>query len=132
MPLTLVELDSVCSELLTNMKKLGALIGLFCVVAIGDPETVPTTSVVVSTETVTKTVAREPRLVVLQFAVDTGELNAEVAYETVTRVDGKAVSQVPFKSVTLTWQQITNLVPSLAQSLVEFRSVARASLTNAP
>lgn len=114
------------------MKKLIALLGLIGLVATADSETVPSTSVIVSTETVTKTVAREPRLVVLQFLVDTGELNAEVAYETVTRVDGKAVSQTPFKSVTLTWQQITNLVPSLAQSLVEFKAAARASLTNSP
>ena len=132
MPLILEALVSVCSVFLTNMKKLIALFGLFGLVATADPETVPATSVVVSTETVTKTVAREPRLVVLQFAVDTGELNAEVAYETVTRVDGKAVSQTPFKAVTLTWQQITNLVPSLAQSLVEFKAAARASLTNTP
>lgn len=114
------------------MKKMLILLGLFCVVATADPETIPATSVVVSTETVTKTVSREPRLVVLQFSIDTGELNAEVTYETVTRVDGKAVSQAPFKSVNLTWQQITNLVPSLAQSLVEFKAAARASLTNSP
>lgn len=114
------------------MKKLIACIALVSASLHADPESVPSTSVVVSTESVTKTVAREPRLVVLQFSVDTGELNAEVAYETVTRVDGKAVSQVPFKSVTLTWQQITNLVPSLAQSLVEFKAAARASLTNTP
>jgi hypothetical protein len=114
------------------MKRIIAALFALSFVASADPESVPSTSVVVSTESVTKTVAREPRLVVLQFSVDTGELNAEVAYETVTRVDGKAVSQAPFKSVALTWQQITNLVPSLAQSLVEFKAAARASLTNTP
>ena len=113
------------------MKKIIALL-FICCAAIAETESVPATSVVVSTETVTKTVAREPRVIVLNFSVATGELNAEVAYETVTRVDGKAVSQVPFKSVTLTWQQITNLVPTLAQSLVEFKATARASLTNTP
>jgi hypothetical protein len=113
------------------MKRIIPLL-LIWVAALADTESVPATSVVVSTETVTKTVAREPRVIVLNFSVATGELNAEVAYETVTRVDGNAVSQVPFKSVTLNWQQITNLVPSLAQSLVEFKAAARASLTNTP
>lgn len=114
------------------MKRIIAALLALCFVATADPESVPSTAVVVSTSAVTKTIAREPRMVVLQFAASTGELTAEVIYETVTRVDGEVVLQSPFKAVNLTWQQITNLVPSLAQSLVEFRSVAMASLTNAP
>lgn len=114
------------------MKKIISALFAFAFIATADPESVPETAVVVSTESVTKTVSREPRLVVLQFSVDTGELSADVTYETVTRVDGKVVQQVPLKSVSLTWQQITNLVPSLAQSLVEFKAAARASLSNTP
>jgi hypothetical protein len=114
------------------MKRIIAALLALCFVATADSESVPSTAVVVSTSAVTKTIAREPRIVVLQFATTTGELTAEVTYETVTRVDGEVVLQTPFKAVSLTWQQITNLVPSLAQSLVEFKSAARASLTNAP
>lgn len=99
---------------------------------IADTETYPPISVVISTETVTKTVAREPRMIVLQFSPSDGSLTAEVSYETVTRVNGGFVASVPFRSVSLTWQQITNLVPALATSLDQFKVAARASLTNAP
>lgn len=94
-------------------------------------ETVPETGIVVSTETVTKTVSREPRIVVLLFD-DAGQVSAEVNYETVTRFGTNIVSRAPFKSVSLTWQQVTNLVPSLAQGLDEFKVASKASMTNTP
>ena len=112
------------------MKKSIALL-LSTMALVADHESVPPTAVVVSTETVTKTVAREPRIVVLVFD-DAGQVSAEVNYETVTRFGTNVVSRTPFKSVSLTWQQVTNLVPSLAQGLDEFKAASKASMTNTP
>lgn len=103
-----------------------------CLCVVAEVESVPSTAVVVSTETVTKTVSREPRTVVLMFSPDAGEVNAEVTYETVTRVDGRIVRQETFKTVSMTWSQITNRIPSLNVSLVEFKAAAAASMTNTP
>lgn len=100
-----------------------------CLVCCAD--SVPETAVLVSTETVIKTVSREPRIVVLSFD-DAGQVSAEVNYETVTRFGANVVSKSPFKSVSLTWQQITNLVPSLAVGLNEFKAASKASMTNTP
>lgn len=112
------------------MKKTIALI-VSSLALVADSESVPPTAVVVSTETVTKTVAREPRLVVLVFD-DAGQVSADVNYETVTRFGTNVVFRSPFKSVSLNWQQVTNLVPSLAKGLDEFKAAAKASMTNTP
>ena len=113
------------------MKKITALL-LSSLALVADTENVPSTAVVVSTETVIKTVAREPRMVVLQFSAVDGSVSADVSYETVTRVGGAVVASTPFKSVSLTWQQITNLVPALSASLEQFKAAAKASMTNTP
>lgn len=109
--------------------KLWKLAAILPVVLLG--QTVPETGIVVSTETVTRTLSREPRIVVILFD-DAGQVSAEVNYETVTRIGTNVVSKTPFKSVSLTWQQVTNLVPSLVQGLDEFKAAARASMTNTP
>jgi transcription termination factor Rho len=98
-------------------------------IAIAD---VPDAGVIVSTEAVSKTVSREPRQVSITFSKVDGSPEFQIEYETVTRIDGSVISSSPFKSVSLNWIQVTNLVPSLAQSLVEFRAAAHASLTNSP
>lgn len=84
-----------------------------------------------STETVVKTVSREPRMVVLIFD-NNGTVSAENSYETVTRIGTNVVSRAPFRTTNLTWQQITNLVPSLAQGLDEFKLASKTILTNSP
>ena len=88
--------------------------------------------VVIETAQVTKTVSREPREVVFRISRATGEIEADITYETVVRVDGSAASWEPFRVVTLKWAELTNAVPALAQSLEQFRAAARASLTNSP
>ena len=113
------------------MKKIIALV-FSSLAIIADSESIPATAVVVSTETVTKTVSREPRMIVLQFSTADGSVSADVSYETVTRVGGVVVASAPFKSVSLTWQQITNLVPALSASLEQFKAAAKASMTNTP
>jgi hypothetical protein len=96
-----------------------------------DDSATPSTAVVVSTETVTKTVTREPRMVVLVFD-DVGQVTTDIAYETVTRIGTNVVARVPFKTSSLTWLQVTNLVPSLAQGLEEFKLASKTILTNSP
>jgi hypothetical protein len=113
------------------MKRI-VLSAIMAATLVADTNNVPSTAVVVSTETVTKIVAREPRLVVFVFNRDTGDVMAEVTYETVTRVDGQVAKQDPFKTVSMTWTQITNAVPSMTAALVEFRAAAAASMTNSP
>lgn len=112
------------------MKKL-LFAALFCASVLADTNNVPDTAIVVSTETVVKTVSREPRMVVLLFD-DNGLVSAENNYETVTRIGTNVVSRAPFRTTNLTWQQITNLVPSLAQGLEEFKAASKASMTNTP
>lgn len=108
---------------------------VFClssVALVADPESVPSTAVVVSTETVTKTVAREPRIVVFIFddfgAVSTTEVN----YETTIRLGSNVVSRAPFKSVSLNWAQVTNASPAMTTALEQFKAAAKASMTNSP
>lgn len=113
------------------MKKLLLAVALLCAPAAAETNSVPDTGVVVSTETVVKTVSREPRMVVLIFD-DNGTVSAENNYETVTRIGTNVVSRAPFKTTALTWQQITNLVPSLALGLEQFKSASRMVLTNTP
>ena len=111
------------------MKRLLIAAALACASIVAD--TVPDTAVVMSTETVVKTVSREPRMVVLLFA-DDGTVSAENNYETVTRIGTNVVLRAPFKTTSLTWSQITNLVPALAQGLEQFKAASKASLTNTP
>lgn len=63
---------------------------------------------------------------------DNGTVSAENSYETVTRVGTNVVSRAPFRTTNLTWQQITNLVPSLAKGLDEFKLASKTVLTNSP
>lgn len=92
----------------------------------------PDSAVVVSTETVQKVVTKEPREVLFRISRASGEIEADVSYETVTRIDGVAVSWVPLKSTTLKWRDLTNLVPALSASLEQFKAAAKASMTNTP
>jgi hypothetical protein len=108
------------------------LLVLAALVAFAETNTVPETAVVVSTETVTKTVTREPRLVVFMFSRETGDVSAEVSYETVTRVADNVVQQAPFKTVIMSWAQITNAIPAMTDALIQFRAAAAASMTNSP
>jgi hypothetical protein len=113
------------------MKIITIIAALACATLTADTSNVPDSAVLVTTETVTKTVSREPRMVVLVFAED-GTVSAEISYETVTRVDGAVVSRVPLRTTVLPWQQVTNLVPALADGLTQFKAACRASLTNSP
>lgn len=113
------------------MKRLLFIMALLSATLFADTNNVPDTAVVVSTETVVKTVSREPRVVILMFD-DNGTVSAENNYETVTRIGTNVVSRAPFRTTTLTWQQITNLVPSLAQGLEEFKLASKTILTNTP
>jgi hypothetical protein len=90
----------------------------------------PDTAVVVDSGTVLKTTTLEPREVVFRISRATGEIEAEVTYERVVRMDGVPVSWQPHKVATLRWSEVTNAIPSLSQSLQEFGAAARASLTN--
>jgi hypothetical protein len=90
----------------------------------------PDAAVVVNSATVVQTTTLEPREVLFRIARATGEIQAEVTYERVIRVDGVPVSWQPHKVATLNWSEVTNAIPSLAQSLQEFGVAARASLTN--
>lgn len=126
---TLAVLVFACFGFLTKMKLLLIAAAIACASIVAD--TVPDTAVVMSTETVVKTVSREPRMVVLMFD-DNGTVSAENSYETVTRVGTNVVSRAPFRTTNLTWQQITNLVPSLALGLEQFKAASRIVLTNTP
>lgn len=87
-------------------------------------------SVVVSSSTVSRIVSREPRSVLFNFSIQTGEVSAEVQYETVTRIDGSVLSSAPYKTVTLGWSEITNKIPAITIALEQFKAAARASMTN--
>lgn len=111
------------------MKRILLFLALLSASLVAD--TVPDTGVVISTETVTKTVSREPRMVILMFD-DNGAVSAVINYDTVTRMGSNVVSRVPLKTTSLPWQQVTNLVPALADGLEQFKAASKASMTNTP
>lgn len=92
----------------------------------------PETSVVVNSSTVSKITTNEPREVVFVFSRETGSIQASVSYETVVRIDGVPVSWEPLKKVNMTWDQLTNAIPALSQSLEQFKAAAKASMNNTP
>jgi hypothetical protein len=89
-------------------------------------------SVTVSTETVEKTIKREPREVLFRFNRATGAVDTEITYESVVRVNGVPASWEPLKVVTLNWHDTTNSVPALTLAFEQFKAASKASLTNTP
>jgi hypothetical protein len=96
-----------------------------------DTNSVPDIGVVVSTDTVIKTVSREPRMVIWLFA-DDGTVSMEDIRETVTRIGTNVISKVPFTSDTYTWQEVTNTIPAMTLVRDQYKAAAKASMTNTP
>lgn len=92
----------------------------------------PSTAIVVSTATVSKVTTREPREFTFRVSRVTGEIELDVVYETVVRVDGSPASWETLKVVTLKWDAITNAVPAMAAALPQAVSAVHASMTNSP